>query len=66
MEILCAEILTRKIKENGNIKGLNINGTNHLLSLFADDTSIMLDGSEKSLQETLSELENFANISGLK
>ena len=36
-----------------------------MLSLFADDTSILLDGSDESLNETLSELSKFARISGL-
>ena len=63
--ILCTEILTQKIKNNRNIKGLKIDGTEQLLSLFADDTSILLDGSTESLNETLTELSYFAKISGL-
>ena len=37
-----------------------------LLAQYADDTTVMLDGSESSLNETLRELEFFKNISGLK
>jgi hypothetical protein len=33
---------------------------------FADDTSVILDGSEESLNETLLELEWFKKISGLQ
>ena len=47
------------------MKGSNINGVQHLLSLFADDTSILPDGSDESLNKTLSELSKFARISGL-
>ena len=36
------------------------------ISQFADDTSVILDGSEESLNETLLELEWFKKISGLK
>ena len=36
-----------------------------MLSLFADDTSILLDGSTESLNETLTELSYFAKLSGL-
>jgi hypothetical protein len=38
----------------------------HEISQFADDTSVILDGSEESLNETLLELEWFKKISGLK
>ena len=37
-----------------------------MISQYTDDTSVFLDGSEKSLNEMLKELEDFANISGLK
>ena len=64
--IICAEILTKRIQNNKNIKGISINGTEHILSQFADDTSIILDGSEQSLKSTLDELSLFANMSGLR
>lgn len=35
------------------------------MSKYADDTTIVLDGSEKSLQTLMSELKSFYNISGL-
>ena len=38
----------------------------HEISQFADDTSVILVGSEESLNETLLELEWFKKISGLK
>ena len=36
------------------------------LTQFADDTTIILDGTSKSLQATLNILEIFGEISGLK
>jgi hypothetical protein len=39
--------------------------TEHKLSQFADDTSLILDGKEKSLSEALAELDWFVKISGL-
>ena len=36
------------------------------LSQFADDTTTLLDGSEKSLQATLNTLEIYGNLSGVK
>lgn len=37
-----------------------------MLSQYADDTLIILDGSERSLREAIRELNNFYQISGLK
>ena len=64
--LLCAEILTRMFKSNKDIKGIKIADTEYTLSQFADDTTVMLDGSEKSLNESLKELNKFAAASGLK
>lgn len=64
--LLCAEILAIKIKNNRSIKGILINNTEYLMSQYADDTSIILDGSEVSLRETLKELDEFYKLSGLK
>ena len=64
--ILCAEIMAIRIRGNEKIKGIKIFQTEHQLSQFADDTSVILDGSEESLAETLLELKWFAKVSGLK
>lgn len=64
--ILCAEVLGKMLRKNDNVKGISINGKEFLLSQYADDTQIFLDGSEESLQETLRVLDNFYIISGLK
>ena len=37
----------------------------HKVSQFADDTSLILDGSEKTLNEALLELDWYAKLSGL-
>ena len=42
--ILCAEILAIKIRNNPDVKGINVNGTEYKISQFADDTSLLLDG----------------------
>ena len=64
--ILCSEILAIKIRNNKDIKGITIGKTEYKLSQYADDTSAILDGSEKSLTETLKELSYFSKYSGLK
>ena len=51
--LLCAEILSRLFKANKDIKGIKIEGTEYLLSQFADDTTVLLDGTENSLNEAL-------------
>ena len=63
--ILCAEILAIRIRHNKNIKGINVKETEFKISQFADDTSVFLDGSDASMNETLIELAWFANVSGL-
>ena len=62
---MCRNI-SRQFKANKDIKGIEIAGTEYLLSQFADDTTILLDGSEKSLNEALKILNKFAIASGLK
>ena len=64
--IIYAEFLSNKVRNNKAIKGIHINQSEHKISQYADDTSVFLDGSEKSLNEMLKELEDFANITGLK
>ena len=54
------------LKSNEDIQGINIGGEEYKLSQFADDTTILLDGQEKSLVETMKTLRLFASLSGLK
>ena len=64
--LLCAEILSRQFKASTDIKGIEIAGIEYLLSQFADDTTILLDGTGNSLNEALMILNMFALASGLK
>ena len=64
--ILCAEILGKLIRKNQTLKGIIINGKEFRLSQYADDTQIFLDGTEKLLKETLSILNLYYKMSGLK
>ena len=64
--ILYAEILAILLRKNKKIKGIEIGNFEFLLAQYADDTTVMLDGSESSLNETLKELEFYNNLSGLK
>ena len=64
--ILCAEILGQMLRNNKNLKGININNREFLLSQYADDTQVFLNDSEKSLREALLILDTFYKMSGLK
>ena len=64
--LLCAEILGQMVRKNENIKGIKINNKEYKISQYADDTQLLLDGSEKSLRNTLEMLYTFYNMSGLK
>ena len=63
--ILCAEILAIMLRNNPNIKGIKIKGKEYIVSQYADDTSLTLDGSSESLQHTMIVLKFYARISGL-
>ena len=59
---LAAGILGEMIRKNENIKCININNKADKLSQYADDTQIVLDGSEKALKETLAALNIFYTL----
>ena len=64
--ILSAEILAKAIRKKAHIKGLLVKDTENKLSQYADDTTLILDGSAKSLSEALRVLESFEKVSGLR
>ena len=64
--LICAEVLSAFIRQNNKIRGIKLKAHEVLLSQFADDTSLCLDGSEESFRECIRVLKLFAEISGLK
>ena len=64
--ILCIEVLSLMLRKEESVKGIHINDKLFLLSQYADDTQIFLDGSESSLRTTLNILHKFYEMSGLK
>ena len=64
--LICAEILSLMIRQNKKIKGITLRDKDVLLSLFADDTTMFLDGSEESFTEAIKMLDMFSKMSGLK
>ena len=63
--ILAVEPLARAIKNNKKIRGIDVKGIKHVIGQFADDTFLLMDGSEGSLREALEVLDNFHMCSGL-
>ncbi len=64
--ILVLETLSAALKYHPDIHGVTLNNTEHLLSQYADDSTVILDGEEISLKTTLYILGQFAECSGLK
>ena len=60
--LLCVEILAILIKNNENIKGIRVGDKEFVISQYADDTSLILDGSEVSLKYALLTLKFYAKI----
>ena len=63
--ILGVEILAEKVRNSKDIKGIFVQGNQIKVSQYADDTTLILDGSKKSLTSSLQILEDFKAISGL-
>ena len=63
--LLGAQIMTYMVNQNNKIKGIII-GREIKLCQFADDTTLILDGSKESLDSALNTIEIFGSISGLK
>jgi hypothetical protein len=59
-------VLSFQIKSNLEITGALVNDTESLISQYADDTFLVIDGCGTSLRETLICFENFNKASGLK
>jgi len=64
--ILCAEIMSTRIKNNQEIKGVKIGTTKHKILQLADDTQIFLERHKKSFELVIRTLETFEQVSGLK
>ena len=63
--ILVVELLSSRIKKEKDIKGLQLGNLTFLINQYADDTFLLLDGSEKSLRKSMEIINMFGSISGL-
>ena len=64
--VLAIEVLCIKIRNSTLVRPYRIDNTDILLSLFADDMSIFLEYDENNLRNTISILNDFFCVSGLK
>ena len=64
--VLSVEVLAKVIRENKNIKGILVNQNEIKISQYADDTTLILDGSKSSLEASLKILDKFGAVSGLR
>ena len=66
MWVLCMEPLLIKIRSNEIIRGIMVSDSEIKLSAYADDLTVILDGSEASLRNAVSVLDDFSSATGLK
>ena len=60
------EVLANAIRRDPSIKGISISQNEIKLSQYADDTTLILDGSQDTLETSLDVIEKFSKISGLR
>ena len=63
--ILCSEILCLAINQTIDIRGIVIDNKEVKISQYADDTVLFTDGSKSSIDNIISVLHAYQNISGL-
>ena len=64
--VLSVEVLANAIRRDPSIKGISISQNEIKLSQYADDTTLILDGSQDTLEASLDVIEKFSKISGLR
>ena len=53
------------IRNNKNVKGISVNNEEIKISQYADDTTLILDGSRESFLSSLKMLDDFNKVSAL-
>ena len=64
--LLVVQVFTNRLENRPDIKGIDIDEVNILLSLFADDTDIFLEASLECLEAVIAELIEFGVYSGCR
>ena len=63
--LLCIEPLAVQLRADDCVTGLNFNGEMIKISSYADDTTLILDGSSTSLKAAYQSITRFEQVSGL-
>ena len=63
--VVCAEVLSHVLRECTDVKGIQVHDTEMLMSQYADDTTLFLNGDINSLKYTVMILKWFESVSGL-
>ena len=63
---MCAELMSIATRFNANTRGISIGDSEIKITQFADDTTLIMDGSESSISNAINVIDNFSAISGLK
>ena len=61
--VLCVDILAIMIREDTDIKGININKVEHTISQFADDAQLMNYGDRTSFEISIHVVNKFGSVS---
>ena len=56
--VLSVEVLAKAIRENKSLKGIFMNSREIKLSQYADDTTLILDGTKESSKASLQTLDD--------
>jgi len=64
--VLSVEVLANTIRREPSIKGISISQNEIKLSQYANDTTLILDGSQDTLEASLDVIEKFSKISVLR
>ena len=64
--VLSVEVMAEAFRKNEKIRGITVKAKNIKLSQYADDTTLILDGSIEFLEESLRLLDLFGEVSGLR
>jgi len=64
--ILCVEVLATAVRRDNEIEGISVGNVECKISQFADDTTMILDGSQVSLERSFALLDSFGQLSGLR
>ena len=64
--IVCSQILFLLIRKNPDIRGIFFGNNEIKMSQFVDHITIILDGTQRSLQAALNTIEVFGSFSGLR